>query len=149
MFGELRMGRSIVLEGARDLASRIDDSVSRNPLALVSLARLKTADNYTYLHSIAVAGLMAAVARDLDLPTEQREHAAMAGLLHDMGKAHVPLSILNKPGALQDGEMATMRQHPARGEQILREAGMDIPDVLHVVRHHHERMDGAGYPDAL
>ena len=61
MFGELRMGRSIVLEGARDLASRIDDSVSRNPLALVSLARLKTADNYTYLHSVAVAGLMAAV----------------------------------------------------------------------------------------
>ena len=149
MFGELRMGRSIVLEGARDLASRIDDSVSRNPLALVSLARLKTADNYTYLHSVAVAGLMAAVARDLDLPAEQRDHAAMAGLLHDMGKAHVPLSILNKPGALQDGEMAAMRQHPALGEQILRDAGMDNADVLHVVRHHHERMDGAGYPDAL
>ena len=149
MFGELRMGRSIVLEGARDLASRIDDSVARNPLALVSLARLKTADNYTYLHSVAVAGLMAAVARDLDLPAEQREHAAIAGLLHDMGKAHVPLSILNKPGALQDGEMATMRQHPAWGEQILQDAGMDMADVLHVVRHHHERMDGTGYPDAL
>lgn len=149
MFTELRMGRTLVLDGAHDLAARIDESVSRNPLALVSLARLKTADNYTYLHSVAVAGLMAAVARELDLPAAQREHAAMAGLLHDMGKAHVPLGILNKAGALQDEEMATMRQHPAHGEKILREAGLDIPEVLHVVRHHHERMDGRGYPDAL
>lgn len=149
MFGELRMGRTIVLDGARDLATRIDASVSRNPLALVSLARLKTADNYTYLHSVAVAGLMAAVARELDLPASQREHAAMAGLLHDMGKAHVPMGILNKPGALQDDEMAKMRRHPEQGEKILRDAGMDVPEVLHVVRHHHERMDGRGYPDAL
>lgn len=149
MFAELRMGRTLVLDGAHELASRIDESVSRNPLALVSLARLRTADNYTYLHSVAVAGLMAAVARELDLPAAQREHAALAGLLHDMGKAHVPSGILNKAGALEDAEMATMRQHPAKGETLLRDAGLDIPDVLHVVRHHHERMDGRGYPDAL
>lgn len=149
MFGELRMGRTIVLDGARDLAARIDESVSRNPLALVSLARLKTADSYTYLHSVAVAGLMAAVARDLGLPDHQRERASIAGLLHDMGKAHVPLAILNKQGPLLDEEMAVMRGHPASGERLLREVGLHDEDVLHVVRHHHERMDGTGYPDRL
>jgi len=149
MFGEARMGRTLALAPLQRLASRIEGSVSRNPTALVSLARLKTADSYTYLHSVAVAGLMVAVARELRLPAAEQERAALAGLLHDVGKALVPLEILNKPGKLLDAEFDLMRGHPAHGERLLRDAGIDDPDVLDVVRHHHERIDGAGYPDRL
>ena len=149
MFGEVRMGRTLHLDSARLMAARIGESVTRNPSALVSLARLKTADTYTYLHSVAVGGLMTAVARDLGLPQEQQERAALAGLLHDFGKALTPADILNKKGALLDAEFDVVRQHPVIGESLLVAAGFDDADVLHVVKHHHERMDGKGYPDRL
>lgn len=149
MFGEVRMGRTMQLDSARLMAKRIGESVAHNPSALVSLARLKTADTYTYLHSVAVGGLMTAIARDLQLPHDQQERAALAGLLHDFGKALTPSDILNKKGALLDAEFDVVRQHPVLGERLLNAAGFQDADVLHVVRHHHERMDGKGYPDQL
>ena len=149
MFREARMGRALDVDAAVPLAMEISASVMRHPGALVSVARLKTADDYTYLHSVAVSALMVALARELGLPEEARREAAMGGLLHDLGKARMPLAILNKPGRLSDDEFRIVRTHPAEGEQLLRESGVENRAVLHMVRHHHERMDGAGYPDAL
>ncbi len=112
------------------------------------MARLKTLDNYTYMHSVAVCGLMVALAKKLGHTPAQVHQAGMAGLLHDMGKAHMDLQILNKPGALTEAEFAQMKQHPVRGHAMLQTCVQDAA-VLHACLHHHERLDGRGYPQGL
>ncbi|MBO9716983.1 MAG: HD-GYP domain-containing protein [Pseudoxanthomonas sp.] len=149
MFREVRMGRMVDPAAMLPLAEEITASVNRHPGALISIARLKTADDYTYLHSVAVSALMVALARQLQLDDDACREAAMGGLLHDMGKACVPLDILNKPGRLTDDEFAVMRTHPEQGERLLRAGGLENASVLHIVRHHHEKFDGGGYPESL
>ncbi|UNK56143.1 HD-GYP domain-containing protein [Pseudoxanthomonas daejeonensis] len=149
MFREVRMGRMIEPERMAPLAEEITASVERHPGALISIARLKTADDYTYMHSVAVSALMVALARQLDLDEDACREAAMGGLLHDMGKACMPVDILNKPGRLTDDEYAVMRTHPEEGERLLRDSGLENTAVLHMVRHHHEKYDGGGYPAQL
>jgi putative nucleotidyltransferase with HDIG domain len=149
MFNEARMGRALDTSSAKSLVQDISDSVTRNPGALISLARLKTADDYTYMHSVAVCALMVALARQLKLDDEQTRLAGMAGLLHDLGKAAVPLAVLNKPGKLTDQEFTVVRSHPVAGHQMLKEGG-NLPEaVLDACLHHHEKVDGTGYPDRL
>jgi putative nucleotidyltransferase with HDIG domain len=149
MFSEARMGRAVDSAGAQHLVEEISDSVTRNPSALISLARLKTADDYTYMHSVAVCALMVALARQLRLNDEQTRLAGMAGLLHDLGKAAIPLAVLNKPGKLTDAEFEIVRNHPVEGYHMLKE-GAKVPDaVLDACLHHHEKIDGSGYPDKL
>ena len=104
------------------LVQEISDSVIRNPGAIVSLARLKTQDDYSYMHSVAVCALMVALGRELGFDEEQCRTAGTAGLLHDVGKALMPLEILNKPGKLTDPEFDVMRSHPVRGYELLQEA---------------------------
>lgn len=149
MFSEVRMGRSIDLDSALPIVEQITGSVLRHPSALVSVARLKTADDYTYLHSVATSALMTVLARQLGLSPEQTQAAAMGGLLHDMGKAMVPLAVLNKPGKLTDDEFDVVRLHPEQGERLLRESGVDSQPVLEIALLHHEKIDGSGYPRRL
>jgi HD-GYP domain-containing protein (c-di-GMP phosphodiesterase class II) len=111
--------------------------------------RLKTQDEYTYLHSVAVCTLMVALARTLQLPAAQVRAAGLAGMLHDMGKVRIPLTVLNKPGRLSDEEFALMRRHPQWGHELLVEGGGVPPLVLDVCLHHHEKIDGSGYPHGL
>ncbi len=149
MFNEARMGRAVDSAGAQSLVEEISDSVTRNPGALISLARLKTADDYTYMHSVAVCALMVALAKQLKLKEDQQRLAGMAGLLHDLGKAAIPLAVLNKPGKLTDQEFTVVRSHPVEGFHMLKEGG-NVPDaVLDACLHHHEKVDGSGYPDKL
>lgn len=149
MFSDARMGKAISMEVARQVSEEIAQSVTRNAHALISLARLKTADNYTYLHSVAVCALMVALARQLGLSSEEVSAAGFAGLLHDLGKVDVPLEILNKPGRLTEAEFALVRQHPAHGARRLMEAGVDHQEAIDVSLHHHEKLDGTGYPKQL
>ena len=149
MFSEVRMGRAIDTGVVRGLVQDITDSVMRNGSALISLARLKTADNYTYMHSVAVCALMVSVGRQLKLSDEQVSDAGFAGLVHDIGKAVLPMDVLNKPGRLTDDEFELVKSHPHRGWQLLKDSGVSQPVALDVCLHHHERMDGAGYPDKL
>ncbi|MCX7662842.1 MAG: HD-GYP domain-containing protein [Tepidimonas fonticaldi] len=149
MFQDARMGRAIDRQVMRAVADDIADSVTRNAGALISLARVKTADEYTYMHSVAVCALMVALARQLGLPDDETRAAGFAGLLHDVGKADIPLEILNKPGRLTDEEFAIVREHPRKGWERLRAAGIDDAVALDVCLHHHERYDGTGYPDRL
>ncbi|MBL8409568.1 MAG: HD-GYP domain-containing protein, partial [Candidatus Accumulibacter sp.] len=149
MFGEARMGKAIDSVGAQRLVDEISDSMSRNPGALVSIARLKSADNYTYMHSVAVCGLMVTLARQLGLDPQQTQSAGLAGLLHDLGKALIPTAILNKPGRLTDAEFTLVKSHPEKGHQILLEGHGADAIALDVVLHHHEKTDGSGYPKRL
>ena len=149
LFGEARMGRAVDAEQCLPLVEEVAESVARNPAALVSLARLKTKDDYTYMHSVAVCALMVALARQLGLSEQQTREAGLAGLLHDVGKMMMPLEVLNKPGQLSDAEYAIMRSHPVRGYEALRDGGKVPATALDVCLHHHEKMDGTGYPKRL
>ncbi|MET1115229.1 MAG: HD-GYP domain-containing protein, partial [Comamonas sp.] len=111
--------------------------------------RLKTADNYTYMHSVAVCALMVALAKQIHLDEEHTRIAGMAGLLHDLGKAAIPLAVLNKPGKLTAQEFAMVQNHSVRGHALLKEGGNVEDAVLDACLHHHEKMDGTGYPDKL
>lgn len=149
MFEEARMGNTVDVGGAKLLVEEISDSVSRNPGALISLARLKTADDYTYMHSVAVCAMMVALAKQLGLDEAQVRSAGLAGLLHDLGKAVMPIEVLNKPGKLTDEEFSVIKSHPVEGHKMLL-GGVNIdPIVLDVCLHHHEKTDGSGYPSGL
>jgi putative nucleotidyltransferase with HDIG domain len=149
MFREVRLGHGVDAKHVLPLLDEITGSVDRHPTALVSVARLKDADSYTYLHSVAVGALMAMLARQLQLPEDQVREAALGGLLHDMGKALLPHEVLNKPGKLTEEEFAIVRQHPVHGERLLRDGGITQEAILHIARHHHEKFNGAGYPQRL
>lgn len=149
LFSEARLGRALEVERCAPLVEQIAESVFRNPDALVSLARLKTRDDYTYLHSVAVCALMVSLARQLGLDDEACRQAGLAGLVHDIGKAAMPLAVLNKPGKLSEQEFAVMRGHPQAGHDLLAGSPDATPAMLDVALHHHERVDGAGYPHRL
>jgi len=149
LFAEARMGNAVDTSGCRPLVNDIVDSVDRNSDALISLCRLKLADEYTYMHSVSVCALMVSLGRQLGLDDDTCREAGMAGLLHDLGKAAMPQEIINKPGKLTDEEFTIIKSHPVKGFEMLIASGVDNERVLDVCRHHHERMDGTGYPDKL
>ena len=149
LFAEARLGRALEAERCMPLVDDITQSVFRNPGALISLARLKTADDYSYMHSVAVCALMVALGHQMGLDDSACREAGLAGLLHDLGKAAMPLAILNKPGKLTEDEFAVIRTHPMRGWEMLQEANGASAIALDVCLHHHERMDGTGYPHRL
>jgi putative nucleotidyltransferase with HDIG domain len=106
-------------------------------------------DDVTYQHCLLVAGLAAAFAVKLGLTPNHQQLLLQAALIHDIGKARVPPAILNKPGALSKPEMEVMRTHAALGYAMLAGQSGVNPVILEVTRHHHEYLDGTGYPDGL
>ncbi|MES2772276.1 MAG: HD-GYP domain-containing protein [Pseudomonadota bacterium] len=149
MFNEARLGKAVDTEAAQKLVSDISSSVMRNHSALISLARLKSIDDYTYMHSVAVCALMVALAKQLNLDEQQTQSVGLAGLLHDLGKSFIPLAILNKPGKLTVEEFKIIKTHPEAGFQLLEKTPNSDPVALDVLLHHHEKIDGSGYPKGL
>lgn len=149
IFSDVRMGNALKLDDVASLVDEIDKSIARNPSAMINLSRLKNTDNYTYLHSVAVCVLMIALGRQLGLKDEVLKQAGIAGLLHDIGKIFIPNEVLNKPGKLTDEEFNIVKAHPLKGWGFLKDSNEVNDLVLDVCRHHHERVDGMGYPDKL
>ena len=149
MFNHARMGKALELENISALVDDISNSISRHPDAFISLARLKSIDDYTYMHSVAVCALMIALGNQLGLPEAMIRRVGLAGLLHDIGKMAIPGAILNKPGRLNDEELRLMRTHPVEGEKNLLATSLMCEMVVDVCLHHHERVDGTGYPHQL
>jgi len=146
---DIRVGKQIEIEQVNPVVERITDSILRNRDALISLGRIKERDNYTFQHSVNVCALLVSFSNALDFEPAIIRELGIGGLLHDIGKMKVPLSILNKPGPLTEKEFEAMKSHAALGRDILRETP-NIPDnAIMVAGQHHERYDGTGYPDKL
>jgi putative nucleotidyltransferase with HDIG domain len=103
----------------------------------------------TYQHSLLVAGTAVAFAQHLGFSQADQQRVSFAALLHDVGKARIPVAILEKPGPLDAGELAIMRQHPVLGYEALASTQSVPAEMLDMVLHHHEYLDGSGYPDGL
>jgi putative nucleotidyltransferase with HDIG domain len=103
----------------------------------------------TYQHCLLVTGLAAAFAEHIGVSRKDRQRLSFAGMLHDIGKARIPLAILEKPGRLDENELAVMRKHPEYGLEALGTASALPAEMLDMVVHHHELLDGSGYPHGL
>jgi HD-GYP domain-containing protein (c-di-GMP phosphodiesterase class II) len=118
------------------------------PRVRALMVRLERKDRSTEEHTRRVAELAVAIGDELGLAPGRLRELALGGLLHDMGKLAVPDAILGKPGALDDEEFAIIRRHPGDGDELLADLGYSAR-IRRMVRGHHERLDGSGYPDAL
>jgi putative nucleotidyltransferase with HDIG domain len=128
----------------------VNETLERANLSFASamVATLDAKDRYTAGHSTAVAVYAGDIARQMSLNVEQQQLAHVCGLVHDIGKIGLPAGLLEKPGALTLQERREMQLHSEIGERIL--ANVDTySEIAAVVRHHHERIDGEGYPDGL
>jgi HD-GYP domain-containing protein (c-di-GMP phosphodiesterase class II) len=146
---DARAGQLGAVGSVEALADDMVHSILRNSSALVSLTSLKRRDDYTFMHCVSVGIFMIGLGRQLGLDTANLRILGAAGLLHDVGKAYIPLEVLNKPGSLSSAECEIMRAHPRLGYDSLIEAGYTVEPVLDAVLHHHERLDGSGYPEAF
>ena len=144
-----RSGRSIDIKSARAAVKDLTHSVMRNPDALGWMSKLKQEHEYTYKHSLSVCILSLVFGRHMSLPESELHLLGLGAFLHDIGKMRIPLEVLDKPAALTPEEFAEMRRHPEHGVEIVSASGT-VPDtVSDIIRSHHERMDGSGYPQGL
>ena len=139
---ERKAAESELARNALELRERVFDTV----MAMGALVGVR--DPYTAAHELRVTSLVTAVAEELGLDDARREGLALASQVHDIGKIAVPAEILSKPGALNDIELALVRQHSEIGREILSAIDFGQP-VATIVAQHHERLDGSGYPDGL
>lgn len=149
VMADARLGRAVEVELVDGMVENITESILRNSGAILGLLMIKNKDDYTFLHCVSVCALMVAFCRTLGIDQETTRQAGMGGLLHDTGKALVPDEVLNKPGKFTDEEYEIIKRHPGDGHAILLRSPEIGPIPLAITRHHHERMDGNGYPDKL
>lgn len=147
-FDAVRMGQ-LQVEALNPVADEISDRIEASPDIFLKVTRLKTKDEGTYVHSLAVSALMMRLARSLGYAEDAMRELGVAGLLHDVGKLMVPNAILNKNGGLEAAERRVVRNHPEIGYRLLKEQGNVSEMILDICRYHHEALDGSGYPAGL
>lgn len=147
-FEAVRFGQ-LQVETLAPVADEIAERIDASPDVFLKVTRLKTKDEGTYVHSLAVSAMMMRLARSLGHGDDAVRELGIAGLLHDVGKLMVPNAILNKSGGLEADEKRLMRSHPEVGYRLLKEQGSLSDLVLDICRHHHEMLDGSGYPLGL
>lgn len=150
LFTQVRSGdAAAAIAAAAPVVNGIVESVARNPEALLTLTRIRSLDEYSYAHAVAVSALMINLARELQLPADYVRKAGLAGLFMDVGKAFLPASLLGKKEVYAPGDWAEMREHPKLGAEAVTASGDMSRIVADVCLHHHERYDGSGYPHKL
>ena len=149
MMEDARLGKQVDVQCLDPLAERMVQSTFRNPHALSGITRIKTKDEYTFMHCVSVAGLMTTFAVEMGLDEELVHQVAIGGMVHDIGKTLVPDAVLNKPGKLENEEFVVMKRHVDHSGELLKEHLGLSQAAVDVAMMHHERMDGSGYPLGL
>jgi HD-GYP domain-containing protein (c-di-GMP phosphodiesterase class II) len=148
MFGALTTGGAVQMPSIVAAGSEVVDAIGSMGFP-TWVETVRQHHEGTFQHCIIVTGLASAFGKATGMSRRDTVTLTTAGLLHDIGKAAVPVAILDKPGRLTPDELAVIRTHPGRGyDYLLAQPGID-PDLLAVVRGHHEYLDGSGYPDRL
>jgi putative nucleotidyltransferase with HDIG domain len=148
MFSAASSGTAVDIGGAKAAGSKIADAIAENGLS-DWLATVRRHHEGTYQHCLLVTGVAVDFGLSLGLAKADIERLYSAAMFHDIGKARIPLAVLDKPGRLDPDERALIETHPAAGYDVLK-GNPGIPaEILDAVRHHHEYLDGSGYPDAL
>lgn len=134
------------VESTVNIAGQLMDSVLKDDAVAIDLGMLRVSDDYTFRHSVDVSAMSIIIGKACGLTQPELEEIAIAGLLHDVGKAKIPAEILNKPGRLDEQEFEYMKQHSLFGFQILKEKGLYSDSIMRGVLQHHEKLNGKGYP---
>jgi len=148
MFSNVRRGRPLRLVDAKRATSRIINRVGQDGLT-AWLDEVRRYHEGTFQHCLLVTGVAVAFGLDVGFSGGDVSRLGMAATLHDIGKARIPLAILDKPGRLEPEEEEIIRRHPGIGYDLLKGVSGISPEILDGVRHHHEYLDGSGYPDGL
>ncbi|MCI0506628.1 MAG: HD-GYP domain-containing protein [Gammaproteobacteria bacterium] len=149
IMNDAQRGKDPDVKEAKVLVSSLVKNIIANPMALIWLTQLKNRDEYTSIHSLNVCILALFFGRSLGMNTQQLNELGLGALLHDIGKLRVPLEILNKPAKLTDEEYDVIKQHTTLGYDLLKNKDELSRDSLAVIKNHHERIDGHGYPYGL
>jgi putative nucleotidyltransferase with HDIG domain len=148
LFTAVATGLPVDVQSARSAGSHIADSIAESGLS-DWLATVRRHHEGTYQHCLLVTGIAVDFGLSLGVPKADIERLYSAAMFHDVGKAKVPLEILDKPGKLDARERALIETHPGIGYDVLKENRQISAEILDAVRHHHEYLDGSGYPDGL
>ncbi|MGR9045111.1 MAG: HD-GYP domain-containing protein [Gammaproteobacteria bacterium] len=146
---DVRLGKAINVEIAKEAVSKCVESVINSPDALMWMTQLKSRDEYTAQHSMNVCIYAIALGRHINLSVKELNDVGLCGMMHDMGKMRIPLEILNKPGKLTPAELTIMQSHAAEGWKLLLSSSGMYSGAIDVAYMHHERLDGEGYPRKL
>lgn len=148
MFSAVVNGAAIDVAEAKRAGAAIADSIAEHGLS-DWLTTVRRHHEGTYQHCLLVTGIAVDFGLSLGMGKTDIERLYSAAMFHDIGKAKIPLAVLDKPGRLDDAERALIQTHPAAGHEALQGSPGISPEILGAVRHHHELLDGSGYPDAL
>lgn len=148
MFTAVTLGLPLDVDGTREAGRQIADRITERGLS-EWLTTVRRHHEGTYQHCLLVTGVAIDFGLSLGVGRADLERLYSAAMFHDIGKAQIPLAILDKPGRLNAEERALIETHPAAGYEFLKGHDKISPEILDAVRHHHEYLDGSGYPDAL
>jgi putative nucleotidyltransferase with HDIG domain len=148
MFSAVLSGKPVDVRSAKGAGSRIADNIAEEGLSSW-LETVRRHHEGTYQHCLLVTGIAVDFGLSLGLAKPDMERLYSAAMFHDIGKAKIPLAVLDKPGRLDAQERALIETHPAAGYEVLKGISGVSLEILDAVRHHHEYLDGSGYPDAL
>lgn len=148
MFTAVASNTAIDVAGAKNAGARIAAAVEEHGLA-DWLSTVRRHHEGTYQHCLLVTGVAVDFGLSLGVPKTDVERLSSSAMFHDVGKATIPLAVLDKPGRLDPDERALIETHPGAGYDVLKDNEHISAEILDAVRHHHEYLDGSGYPDGL
>lgn len=146
---DVRLGHQIEIATTKPTVEKIAASVMRNSNAMMTMRRIRSLDNYTFLHSVSVCAMLVSFAKVVEMDMSAIHDLALGGMLHDVGKMRVASAVLNKPARLTEEEYRHMKSHVVLGSDLIRQLPGIPALALEPVELHHERFDGSGYPNGL